>query len=183
MFINVYSFPTFSLPSALDVHLSPVTCVQYCSKCPEEFIASLQSVNSKLIADNKSTKVYMFTCFSLIFVWGGRTYTYLLMFSFISAMAAERWKVGWGGVPSVHRPHHHWVSFVWMCCDLAVHHWVSFVWMCCKWSWQSLLLTVTRYYSRAYVPFTRLIHTHLSLSLQACWWVSTLLVQQLRYVG
>ena len=132
MFINVYSFPTFSLPSALDVHLSPVTCVQYCSKCPEEFIASLHSVNSKLIADNKSAKVYMFTYFSLIFVWGGRTYTYLLMFSFISAMAPERWKVGWGGVPNVHRPHHHWVSFVWMCYDLAVHHWVSFVWMCCN---------------------------------------------------
>jgi len=75
MFINIRSFPTFSLPSALDIHLSPVTCVQYCSKCPEELIASLQSVNSKLTAENKSTKVYLCMYFSFVFVWGGRTYT------------------------------------------------------------------------------------------------------------
>ena len=68
MFINIRSFPTFSLPSALDIHLSPVTCVQYCSKCPEELIASLQSVNSKLTAENKSTKVYLCMYLSFIFV-------------------------------------------------------------------------------------------------------------------
>ena len=126
--LNTRSFPTFSLHSALDVHLSPVTSVQYCSKCPEEFIASLQSVNSKLIAENKSTKVYMFMYLSFIFVnlFVKRANDSQFLFLFI-AMATERWKVGWGGIPNVHRPHHHWVSFVWMCCDLAVHHWVSFV--------------------------------------------------------
>ena len=53
----VHSFPTFSLPYALDVHVSPVTCVEYYGNCPEEFIASLHSTKSKLTAGNKSSKV------------------------------------------------------------------------------------------------------------------------------
>ena len=115
--INVHSFPTFNLPYALDVHLSPVTCLQYCSNCPEEFVASLQSVNSELIAENKSTKVYMCMCSSFIFVRRGKTLVFLL-----SAMAPERWKVGERGAPNVHRPHCHRVSSVLMCCNLAVYH-------------------------------------------------------------
>ena len=75
MFINIRSFPTFSLPSALDIHLSPVTCVQYCSKCPEELIASLQSVNSKLTAENKSTKVYL--CMYLSFIFEGAEHIHI----------------------------------------------------------------------------------------------------------
>ena len=52
----VHSYPSFNLPYALDVHLPPVTCLQYSGDCPEELIASFHSINSKLMARNK-TKV------------------------------------------------------------------------------------------------------------------------------
>jgi len=52
----VHSYPSFNLPYALDVQLPPVTCLQYSGNCPEELIASFHSINSKLMARNK-TKV------------------------------------------------------------------------------------------------------------------------------
>ena len=70
-------------------------------------------------------------------------------------MAPERWKVGGGGVPNVHRPHYYWVSFV------HVH---------------SMVMTIL-------VTFTCSLYMdiHFSVPVQAYGWVSTLLVQQLRY--
>lgn len=48
-------FPSYSLPYALDIHLPAVSYVYYSSVCPEEFIAQLHSVKSKMMAT--STKV------------------------------------------------------------------------------------------------------------------------------
>lgn len=43
-------FPSYSLPYALDIHLPAVSCIFYAPLCPEEFIAYLHSVKSKLMA-------------------------------------------------------------------------------------------------------------------------------------
>ena len=52
-----HSFPAFSLPYGLDLHTPSVTCIEYYGNCPEEFVASLHSVKSKMMCDTKSTKV------------------------------------------------------------------------------------------------------------------------------
>lgn len=50
-------YPSYSLPYALDIHLPAVTHIFYSANCPEEFIAQLHSVKSKMMTP--SAKVRM----------------------------------------------------------------------------------------------------------------------------
>ena len=50
------SFPTFTVPFSFDIHTSPVTTLHYCGKCPDDFVAELQSVLSKMPQKLKSIK-------------------------------------------------------------------------------------------------------------------------------
>ncbi len=59
LYFGVCRFPAFEIPYALDIHTPPVTSLHYCANCPEEFIASLHSVKSKMVHDTKSTKVML----------------------------------------------------------------------------------------------------------------------------
>ena len=56
------SFPTFTLPFSFDIHTSPVTTLHYCGKCPDDFVAELQSVLSKMPQKLKSIKVHVCVC-------------------------------------------------------------------------------------------------------------------------
>ena len=49
--------PNFFIPFSFDVHISPVTSIEYCGNCPDDFIAQLHSVKSKLPHQQTSPKV------------------------------------------------------------------------------------------------------------------------------
>ena len=53
--------PSFSIPFAMDIQLSPVTSIQYYASIPDSFIAQLHSMESKVMQKNKSTKVSIVT--------------------------------------------------------------------------------------------------------------------------
>ena len=55
-------FPSYTLPYAMDLHLPAVSFIHYSALCPEEFIAQLHSVKSKMIA---SAKVCVCACLCL----------------------------------------------------------------------------------------------------------------------
>ena len=46
-----------SLPFALDIDLSPVTSIELCSNCPDDFVAKLQSFQTKIVDYSYSTRV------------------------------------------------------------------------------------------------------------------------------
>ena len=50
-------YPLFDVPFAFDMNRSPVTAIDYCGNCPDDFVAELQSVLTKLPHKLKSTRV------------------------------------------------------------------------------------------------------------------------------
>ena len=46
--LSVPGYPSYSLPYTFDLHLPPVTCLQYYAGAPEELVASLLSARSKV---------------------------------------------------------------------------------------------------------------------------------------
>ena len=55
-------FPNVIFPFALNLHLPPTTCLQYCASAPEEFVASLLSARSKVPARGNSKVVCVCVC-------------------------------------------------------------------------------------------------------------------------
>ena len=51
--------PIMSLPFALDINLSPVTAIELCSNCPQDFMAKLQSFQTKIVDYSNSTRHWL----------------------------------------------------------------------------------------------------------------------------
>ena len=58
-----FRVPNFNNPFCFDIHYSPVTSLVYCGNCPDDFIAQLHSVKSKLPHTPASTKVQYTTVY------------------------------------------------------------------------------------------------------------------------
>ena len=56
--LSLHRFPAFNVPLSFDINYSPVTSIGYYGNCPDDFVAELQSVITKLPQQlNKSAKV------------------------------------------------------------------------------------------------------------------------------
>ncbi|CAI8003568.1 Syntaxin-binding protein 5, partial [Geodia barretti] len=56
--LQTENFPLFSLPHALDIHIPPVSCLEFYGNCPEELVASLHSVKSKMLHNFNSSRLW-----------------------------------------------------------------------------------------------------------------------------
>ena len=63
------SFPKFDIPFMFNMQTSPVTTIKYYGNCPDDFIALLHSVQSKMPHDIRSTKVWHATHYNIILLF------------------------------------------------------------------------------------------------------------------
>lgn len=80
-FFYFYRIPNFNIPFCFDIHYSPVTSLVYCGNCPDDFIAQLHSVKSKLPHNPASTKVIIILMIMIMI---------LIIIIIIIAVAVER---------------------------------------------------------------------------------------------